>query len=223
MNTRIITIDGPAGAGKSTVSKLLSQKLKCVYVDTGALYRGVAFEIQRQNIDWENDAVLENFLSDLDLNFVMEKGSLILMSSGTDITSLIRTPQISLLASSSSAKPQVRAALLNIQRNIAKTKDAVFEGRDMGTMIFPDAVVKFFLFADLGVRAKRRFDEMPDNTKDIHTVQTQMALRDGNDSQRKSAPLKPAADAIKIDSSFMTIEQVVVKMLKIVGKACKTE
>lgn len=219
MRTRIITIDGPAGAGKSTVSKLLSKELNCVYVDTGALYRGVAFEIKRQDIDWKNDAVLENFLRDIDLNFVMEKDSLILMSSGQDITNFIRTPEISMLASSSSAKPRVRAALLDIQRNIAKTKDAVFEGRDMGTIVFPDATVKFFLFADLGVRAKRRFDEMPDESKDINRVQKEMELRDGNDSQRKSAPLKPAADAIQIDSSFMTIEQVIDKMLKIIEKA----
>jgi cytidylate kinase len=219
MRTRIITIDGPAGAGKSTISKLLSKKLNCVYVDTGALYRGVAFEIQRQNIDWEDDGVLEDFLKNLDLNFVMEKDSLILMSSGRDITNLIRTPEMSLLASSSSAKPQVRAALLDIQRNIAKTKDAVFEGRDMGTIVFPDAAVKFFLFADLGVRAKRRFDEMPGKSKDFNKVQKEMDIRDGNDSQRKSAPLKPAADAIEIDSSFMTIEQVVDKMLKIIEKA----
>ena len=219
MSTRIITIDGPAGAGKSTVSKLLSQKLKCVYVDTGALYRGVAFEIQRQNIDWKDDAVLKNFLKNLDLNFVMEKNSLILMSSGRDITNLIRTPEISMLASSSSAKPLIREALLDIQRNIAKSKNAVFEGRDMGTVIFPNATVKFFLFADLAVRAKRRFDEMPDTSADINEVQKDMDIRDGNDSQRKLAPLKPAADAIEIDSSFMTIEQVIEKMLKIIEKA----
>ena len=219
MSTRIITIDGPAGAGKSTVSKLLSQKLKCVYVDTGALYRGVAFEIQRQNIDWKDDAVLKNFLKKLNLNFVMEKNSLILMSSNRDITNLIRTPEISMLASSSSAKPLIREALLEIQRNIAKSKNAVFEGRDMGTVIFPNATVKFFLFADLAVRAKRRFDEMPDTSTDINEVQKDMDIRDGNDSQRKLAPLKPAVDAIEIDSSFMTIEQVIEKMLKIIEKA----
>jgi len=219
MSTRIITIDGPAGAGKSTVSKLLSQKLKCVYVDTGALYRGVAFEIQRQNIDWKDDAVLENFLKNIDLNFVMKKDSLILMSSGRDITNHIRTPEISMLASSSSAKPQVRAALLDIQRNIAKSKDAVFEGRDMGTIIFPNATVKFFLFANLAVRAQRRFEEMSEKTKNINVVQKEMDIRDGNDSQRKTAPLKPASDAINIDASFLTIEQVIDKMLKIIEKA----
>ncbi|MBU0462796.1 MAG: (d)CMP kinase, partial [Proteobacteria bacterium] len=192
MNTRIITIDGPAGAGKTTVSRMLSKKLGCVYVDTGSLYRGVAYEIQRQGIDWENDEVLDGFLKHLDLNFLMEKDRLILISSGRDITNFIRTPDISMLASASSAKPQVRAALLDIQRNIAKTKDAVFEGRDMGTVVFPDAAHKFFLFADLCIRAKRRNDEMPDETKDIKLVHEEMKIRDGKDSQRKTAPLKPA-------------------------------
>ncbi len=219
MDTRIITIDGPAGAGKTTVSRMLSKKLGCVYVDTGALYRGVAYEIQKQGIDWEKDEILEIFLKHLDLNFVMEKDLLILISSGRDITNFIRTPEISMLASASSAKVQVRAALLDIQRNIAKIKDAIFEGRDMGTMVFPDAAHKFFLFADLSVRAKRRYDEMPDEIKDIKQVQEDMKIRDVNDSQRKTAPLMPAEDAIKIDSTFLTIEQVVEKMLKCINKA----
>jgi len=202
MSTRIVTIDGPAGAGKTTVSKLLSQKLGCIYVDTGALYRGVAFEIQKQNINWEDDVALEDFIKKLDLNFIMEKNNLVLLSSGQDITKFIRSSQISMLASSSSAKPQVRAALLDIQRNIALTKDAVFEGRDMGTVVFPNAAHKFFLFADLSVRAKRRYNEMSEKTKDINIVQKDMEIRDNNDSQRDSAPLKPAKDAIKINSSF---------------------
>lgn len=218
MSTRIITIDGPAGAGKTTVSRLLSQRLGCVHVDTGALYRGVAFEIRQQKIDWENDAALEEFLKGLDLNFVIEKEAVALMSSGRNITNFIRTPDITMLASSSSAKPQVRAALLNIQRNIAKTKDAVFEGRDMGTVVFPDAAYKFFLFADLSVRATRRYDEMPDEKKDIRRVQKEMEMRDDKDSRRESAPLKPAEDAIKIDSSLLTIEQVVEKMLGFIEK-----
>ncbi|MCP3873473.1 MAG: (d)CMP kinase [Desulfobacteraceae bacterium] len=219
MNTRIITIDGPAGAGKTTVSKCLSQKLGCVYVDTGALYRGVAYEIQQQKIDWENDIALEAFLKDIDLNFVMENDTFVLTSSGKDITKFIRTPEISMLASSSSAIPQVRAALLDIQRNIAKTKDAVFEGRDMGTVVFPGASVKFFLFADLSIRAERRFDEMPEKTKDIRKVKNEMKIRDNNDSHRKTAPLKPADDAIEIDSTLLTIEQVVNKMIGFIEKA----
>jgi len=219
MATRIITIDGPAGAGKTTVSKLLSQKLGIIYVDTGAIYRGVAFEIKGQNIEWENDSMLESFLEDLDLNFIKKNGSLLLMSSGRDISKFIRTPEISMLASSSSARPQVRAALLDIQRKIAKTEDAVFEGRDMGTVVFPEAEYKFYLFADLTVRAKRRYDEMPDKVKNINKVEQEIQTRDNNDSQRETAPLKPAADAIEIDSTFLTIDQVVEKMLKIIGKA----
>lgn len=219
MNKRIITIDGPAGAGKTTISRLLSKKLGCVYVDTGALYRGVAYEIQRQDIDWKNDEFLAVFLKKLELDFFMENDSFILLSSGRDITDFIRTPEISMLASSVSAKPQVRAALLGIQRSIAKTKDAVFEGRDMGTVVFPKAAVKFFLIADLSVRANRRYAEMSGEKKDINRVQEEMKIRDKNDSQRKSAPLKPANDAIEIDSTFLTIEKVVEKMLQCIDKA----
>jgi len=219
VNTRIITIDGPAGAGKTTVSRLLSQKLGCIYVDTGALYRGVAFEILRQKINWENDDILEGLLKELDLNFIMEENRLVLMSSGQDISGHIRTPEISMLASSSSAKPQVRSALLDIQRNIARTKDAVFEGRDMGTVIFPEASYKFFLYADLNIRAKRRFDEMQEGTKDLSRVKKDMEIRDNKDSKRISAPLKPAKDAIKINSTFLTVEQVVENMLGYIEKA----
>nr|NJM03346.1 (d)CMP kinase [Desulfobacula sp.] len=219
MYTRIITIDGPAGAGKTTVSKLLAQKLGCIYVDTGALYRGVAFEILQQKINWEDDPVLEGFLKTLDLNFIMEANHLVLMSSGRDISGYIRTPEISMLASSSSAKPQVRSALLDIQRHIARTKDAVFEGRDMGTVVFPNASHKFFLYADLAIRAKRRFDEMPEKAKDLSRVQKEMEIRDNNDSKRITAPLKPAKDAVEIDSTFLTAEEVVEKMLGYIEKA----
>ncbi len=219
MSTRIITIDGPAGAGKTTVSKLLSKKLGIVYVDTGAIYRGVAFEIQNHEIEWENDYILASFLKELDLKFINKNGAFILMSSGRDITPFIRTPEISILASSSSAKPQVREALLDIQREISATQDAVFEGRDMGTVVFPEAEYKFYLFADLTIRAKRRYDEMPDKIKDISIVQEEMQARDRNDSHRETAPLKPALNAVKIDSTLLTVEQVVEKMLKIIEKA----
>ncbi len=219
MNTRIITIDGPAGAGKTTVSKLLSQKLACVYVDTGALYRGAAFEILQQKIDWENDDILDGFLKKLDLNFVMTENRLVLMSSGQDITDHIRTPEISMLASATSANPRVRSTLLGIQKNIARSKDAVFEGRDMGTVVFPNADHKFFLYADLNIRAKRRFDEMKEETKDLSCVQKEIETRDKNDSKRITAPLKAAEDAIKIDSTFLTVEEVVETMMKYIEKA----
>jgi len=213
MTCRIITIDGPAGAGKTTVSRLLAKKLGCVRVDTGALYRAVAFEIQRQAVSWKNDAALDAFLSRLDLNVVLEKEEMRVLSSGRDITSFIRTPEISMLASATSARPVVRSALLDIQRRIARQQDAVFEGRDMGTVVFPDATVKFFLKADLAVRARRRFDEMPDVEKELSRIQADMAARDDQDAQRTHAPLKPAPDAVLIDSSRLTAPQVVDEML----------
>lgn len=219
MNTEIITIDGPAGAGKTTVSKRLSQRLGCIYVDTGALYRGVAYELIQQGIDWKNDMVLADFLQTIDLGFVMKDDTPTLVSSRKNITPFIRTPDVTMLASASSAKPQVRAALLDIQRNIAKKQDAVFEGRDMGTAVFPNADYKFFLTADLNIRAKRRFNELPANRRNLEKVQSDMALRDRNDSERASAPLKPAEDAIKIDSSGLTVEQVVEKMISHIEKA----
>lgn len=218
MKYRIITIDGPAGAGKTTISNLLAKKLGCVYVDTGALYRGVAYEIKNQGIDWENDDCLETFLTHLDLNFNLDEGSLLLTSSKKDITPFIRTPEITMLASATSAKPQIRAALLSIQKNIAENQDAVFEGRDMGTVVFPDAPFKFFLFADLTVRAKRRYDQMVETDKDIQTVQREMEKRDANDSQRKEAPLKAAKDAIQINASYLTIPEVVAEILKNIQK-----
>ncbi len=214
MTHRIITIDGPAGAGKTTVSKLLARDLGCVRVDTGALYRGVAYEIIRQNVCWQNDADLKTFLTRLDLNFVLEKDQFRLISSGRDITAHIRTPEITLLASATSARPAVRSALLDLQRKIACQQDAVFEGRDMGTVVFPDATVKFFLFADLSVRARRRYDEMPDPAKDLSRIEAEISARDTQDSQRDHAPLKPPVDAVLIDSSCLTARQVVDEMLR---------
>ncbi|MCP4719383.1 MAG: (d)CMP kinase [Desulfobacteraceae bacterium] len=219
MKHRIVTIDGPAGAGKTTISSLLAEKLGCVYVDTGALYRGVAYEINQQKIDWEDDQCLEAFLKSLELNFIMEKGSLVLTSSKKDITPYIRTPEISMLASATSAKSRVRSSLLDIQRNIAQSQDAVFEGRDMGTVVFPDAPFKFFLFADLAVRAKRRYEEMGEEQKDIQKVQQDMEKRDTDDSQRKEAPLMAAPGAVRIDSSYLTIFQVVDEILKNIQKS----
>lgn len=223
MKNRIITIDGPAGSGKTTVSKALAQRLGCIYVDTGALYRGVAFELKKQKIDYKEDKALERFLKTLDLTFAIDtnhdESQLLLLSSGQNISPYIRTPEITMLASLSSANPIIRSALLHIQRNIADKQDAVFEGRDMGTVVFPEAPFKFFLFADIAVRAKRRFDEMPGKETDFNQVQKEMEIRDYNDSNRAAAPLKPADDAVHINSSALSIERVVEQMLGYIGKS----
>lgn len=228
---QIITIDGPAGAGKTTVSKALAKALGCVYVDTGALYRGVAHEIDQQKINWKDSAILAEFLKTLDLNFVMDNQDLVLTSSGKDITPFIRTPEISMLASATSAVPMVRDALLDIQKQIGASRDAVFEGRDMGTTVFPHAQFKFFLFADLSIRAKRRYDEMeakgdlknaPRNSQnpkgDLKKVEQEMGKRDSDDSNRETSPLKPSQDAIQIDSTYMNVQEVVKELLSHIGR-----
>ncbi|MBI9091198.1 MAG: (d)CMP kinase [Desulfobacterium sp.] len=216
MAAKIITIDGPAGSGKTTVSKALAQRLGWIYVDTGALYRGVAFEVKRTGTDYNDDIELETLLSTLSLELVTVEGALKLLSSGCDITDRIRTPEISMLASTVSAKPRVRAALLEMQRLIATKSDAVFEGRDMGTVVFPKADHKFFLSADLVTRAMRRHGEGSDQP--LCEVEKDIAKRDKNDSERKQAPLKAADDAVIIDSTDLTIEEVVGRILHEIGQ-----
>ena len=216
MDRRIITIDGPAGAGKTTVSKALARELGCVYVDTGALYRAVAFEIKRRQINWEDSALLEQFLACLDLDFVMEGREPVLTSSGRDISSYIRTNEISMLASATSAVPKVRKALLGIQRSIAGERDAVFEGRDMGTAVFPNASYKFFLTADVKVRARRRFEESNASGISFEKILEDMVKRDRDDTQRAASPLKKAPDAILIDATVLDVSQVVEKMKNII-------
>lgn len=216
MNRRIITIDGPAGAGKTTVSKALAGELGCVYVDTGALYRAVAYEIRRREIDWENSALLEPFLDGLDLDFVMEGKDPVLTSSGQDISAYIRTHEISMLASATSAVPHVRKALLGIQKSIAEERDAVFEGRDMGTAVFPNASYKFFLTADVKVRARRRFEESTASGVSFEKILEDMVKRDSDDTRRTESPLKQAPDAILIDATELNASQVVEKMKNII-------
>ena len=216
MDRRIITIDGPAGAGKTTVSKALARELGCVYVDTGALYRAVAFEVKRQQVNWKDSTLLEQFLACLDLDFVMEGRAPVLTSSGLDISAYIRTNEISMLASATSAVPQVRKALLGIQKSIAGERDAVFEGRDMGTAVFPNASYKFFLTADVNVRALRRFEESTVSGISFEKIFKDMVKRDADDTQRAVSPLKPAPDAVLIDATASDVSQVVEKMKRII-------
>jgi cytidylate kinase len=210
----LITIDGPAGAGKTTVSRLLAERLGYRYVDTGALYRGVALAARRSGIPPEDDAGLSRLLERLRLNFMPGKTGQRLIADGEDITDAIRTPEISLLASAVSARSAVRAYLLEIQRQLGRQKAAVFEGRDMGTVVFPEADVKFFLNASENIRAQRRFAETrAEAGVSIEQVQRDMRRRDEQDATRALAPLKAAPDAVLIDSSALSIEQVVERML----------
>lgn len=220
MKDLLIVIDGPAGAGKTTVSKALAERLHYRYIDTGALYRGVAWEILEKGIDPEDDDEISELMAVLDLRFERTDAGTRLFSSGVDITDYIRTPQITMLASAASAKPVVRRALLNVQRELGKQKAAVFEGRDMGTVIFPDADVKFFLTADLRERARRRFEELKQTSpQSLEQVEQEMRQRDANDSGRETAPLKPADDAVTVDSTGRSVAEVVEEMLAGVNAA----
>jgi len=210
MKTLLITIDGPAGAGKTTVSRALADRLGYRYIDTGALYRGVALAVKTQGIDPQNDADLKQLCEGLELAFVVADDGLRLISDGQDITDRIRTPEITMLASAVSARPVVRDYLLDLQRDMGSEKTAVFEGRDMGTVVFPTADVKFFLDASARKRAERRFDEFNSTSRQtLDEVQRDIQQRDQNDSTREVAPLKPAPDAIIIDSTELTVAQVV--------------
>ncbi len=166
MKKLVITIDGPAGAGKTTVSKALAERLQYRYIDTGALYRGVAYEAKAKGISPDDGHHLETLCRDLELTFVRNEKGVRLFSGETDISDYIRTPEMSMMASAVSASPVVRQALLGLQRKMGAEKAAVFEGRDMGTVVFPKADVKFFLTADLSARASRRHKELEE--KHLH-------------------------------------------------------
>ena len=219
----VVTIDGPAGAGKTTVSRILAKRLGYKYIDTGALYRGVALSVKESGINPEDKDALSDLCGKLDLKFENNESGLRLMLNGADVSQQIRTPEITMLASAVSAKPVVRQFLLDVQRRLGKEKGAVFEGRDMGTVVFPEAEVKFFLDASLTQRTHRRYLELKSDSKvTIQQVETDMRKRDHNDSTRNLAPLKPAKDAIIMDSSKISADQVVEKMLSHIEKYVKS-
>ena len=218
MKSLLVTIDGPAGAGKTTVSRSLAEALGYAYVDTGALYRGVAYAASQKGIAPDDDKALEQLCAALRLEVRPTAAGSRLYADGEDISDSIRTPEISMMASAVSARPVVRKALLSIQRRLGGKKNAVFEGRDMGTVVFPDADVKFFLTAALAVRARRRYRELTGTAgQDLEAVTADMARRDENDAARDVAPLKPAEDALIIDSSELTVAGVVEEMVKVVA------
>lgn len=211
----VITIDGPAGAGKTTVSRGLADRLGYRYIDTGALYRGVALAARQAGVPVDDDTGLEALCVKLRLRFVRNESGCRLFNGDEDIEGQIRTPEMSMLASAISARPVVRRFLLEIQRQFGREKNAVFEGRDMGTVVFPDADMKFFLEAPLEVRARRRHRELAGRSdQTLDAVYKDMQQRDYNDQTRDLAPLKPAADAIVIDSEHLTPDKVVERMLQ---------
>ncbi len=214
MKEIVITIDGPAGAGKTTVSRMLADRLGYRYIDTGALYRAIALAAHEGGIDPKDDAGLEKLCAGIGFRYAQTDQGLRLLSNGDDVTDRLRTPEITLLASAVSARPVVRRFLLGVQRALGRERSAVFEGRDMGTVVFPDADVKFYLDAPKKIRAMRRYLELkPKMELTLEQVERDLLRRDNNDSTRAEAPLKPAPDAIRIDSADLAAVEVVAVML----------
>ena len=218
----IVGIDGPAGAGKSTASRRLAARLGFAMVDTGAIYRAVALAASRAGIAFDDDAGLAGLLPEVRIRFEPPPpgqealGQRVLLGD-EDVSQAIRTPPMSLGASAVSARPVVRAGLLELQRRLATAPGqagAVLEGRDVGTVVFPNADVKFFLTASDEVRARRRFDELraKGDPATFEQVLADQRRRDRDDSQREVAPLRPAGDAVTVDSTGMTLEQVVERL-----------
>jgi CMP/dCMP kinase len=211
----VITIDGPAAAGKSTVARLLARRLAFLLLDSGALYRGLALHLERRNVSPDNGMVPDEALRSLDLSIQPEVASMRVLLDREDVTDALRGEALGLAASRFSMQPAVRHALLSLQRDAGLRWNLVAEGRDMGTVVFPEATAKFFLRANLEERARRRYQELLDKGErpDFHHVLAEMRERDERDETRAIAPLIQAADAIAMDATVLSPEAVVDLML----------
>ena len=219
----VIAIDGPAGAGKSTIAKSVSKKLGSIYVDTGAMYRSIALFMIRNNVSKDDKETIARLCKEADVSIKFEDGVQVVLLNGENVNGFIRTEEVGNMASVVSAVPEVRAHLLDLQRNLAKTNDVVMDGRDIGTCVLPDANPKIYLTASSKVRAKRRYDELTakGETCDIDVIEKDIIDRDHRDMTREIAPLKQADDAILVDSSDMTIAEVEAKIIELAKAAAK--
>jgi cytidylate kinase len=216
----IVAIDGPAGAGKSTVSKILARRLGFSLVDTGAIYRCVALAARREGIALDDDARLAELLQGIRVSFRVEGEENRVFLMGEDVSAEIRLPETSMGASAVSSRPVVRQGLLELQRRLALSapSGAILEGRDIGTVVFPDADAKFFLEANAEVRARRRYEELfqKGTERPLDEVLADQMKRDRDDSERDVAPLKAAEDAVKLDSTALPLSQVVQQLERVV-------
>lgn len=216
-----IAIDGPAGAGKSTIAKKLAKKISFIYVDTGAMYRAMGYYFIQHGIAAEDEKAIEEACGKIQVTLAYENGVQKVLLNGTDISDKIRQEEVGNMASATSGYPFVRAKLLDLQRDMAAQHNVIMDGRDIGTCVLPEAQLKVFLTASVEVRAKRRFDELTQKGEncDLDAIAQDIKERDERDMNREIAPLKAAEDAVMLDSSNLNIDEVVEAIYELAKKA----
>ena len=216
-----IAIDGPAGAGKSTIAKRLAKKLGFIYVDTGAMYRAMAYYFLQHNIDAKDEKAIAAACPDVDVTITYENGEQQVLLQGENVNGVIRNEEVGNMASSTSVYPVVRKKLVELQRQLAKSADVIMDGRDIGTCVLPDAQVKIYLTASSATRAKRRYDELTEKgvSCDLAEIEKDIIDRDYRDMHRETSPLRQAEDAVLVDSSEMNIDEVVDAIYQVYSEA----
>ena len=216
-----IAIDGPAGAGKSTIAKRLEKRLGFIYVDTGAMYRAMAYYFLQHNIDAKDENAIAAACPDVDVTITYENGEQQVLLNGENVNGVIRNEEVGNMASSTSVYPVVRKKLVELQRQLAKSADVIMDGRDIGTCVLPDAQVKIYLTASSATRAKRRYDELTEKgvSCDLAEIEKDIIDRDYRDMHRETSPLRQAEDAVLVDSSEMNIDEVVDAIYQVYSEA----
>ena len=205
MRKKIIALDGPAGAGKSSVSKMVAKRLNCTYLDTGAMYRAITYEALKRNISEEKEIV--QMVENLNMDICAKEDTMHVFIDGEDITQYLRTSEVSSNVSRISAFQGVRNAMVKLQRKVAEKGNVVLDGRDIGTVVLPDADLKIFLTASVHTRALRRYKELKDTDTTLERIEEEIKRRDNLDMTRKISPLRKADDAILLDNSDLTLEE----------------
>lgn len=220
-----VAIDGPAGAGKSTIAKLISREMGYIYVDTGAMYRAMAVYFSKNKVNPEDESAINEAVKNVDIKIEYQNGEQQVILNGENVTGLLRTEETGNMASKTSKYKEVRSKLVELQRELAKTTDVVMDGRDIGTTVLPDAFVKIYLTASSDARAKRRYEELVAKGEqcDLSAIKEDIEKRDYQDMHREISPLKQAEDAVLLDTSDMNIEQVVAAMRDIIDNAVKNK
>lgn len=219
----VIAIDGPSGAGKSTLAKRLARDLGFMYLDTGAMYRALALKILRRGIDLADAEILGELVAKTEIDLSGHNGNVQVLLDGEDVSGLIRTPEVSQMASKASALKAVRQRMLDLQRALGRRGNVVAEGRDIGTVVFPEAEVKVYLDASAQERGRRRYEELRAGGQEVNLAETirEMQERDKRDSERDLAPLRQAEDAVAIDSSALQADAVAARVLQVIQMKAK--